>query len=591
MGSASRTPGNAQILHLKSDLHDVERGGLPEEISKPKTETSDPLLSRHLEAGRGSAPKHPGTRYSDRQPTSQRKEVITPSIESAGSLYGSTTTLRSRTPEGPKSNTVDSLRNDPTRRKSPTIREASQGRIARADPSRTSGPHASRDTSTFRAPPPTGPRASTSATSNASALSLSTVRSHQPGRNPSGGEQSSISSGRLKTTSSLSLERSERQGSAQTLSSSSKSAALDRLSQISPSDSDGINLPRSAIATDVANRAQLSLSESAPFKRENLASTEIPRGPSDRRSREKRVNQDEDPRRLSRMSERELATFQLPRTSNRTGDDKGSSSKAESVKTSPRDHSSRVPAEELASRPTRAHHESRSDQNRVEGTKISKSSTSSNWDERDSKLKDRSNANGRNLPEDSKDAVETKGESKEGKDQRESRHVSRESHAPERTVSHRTRTESLPSRNQQTPAAPISDAPARTVKDEHRETKHESRDGHRRRTGRSSPTRTRGDRDEKIHRDRGIEKSSDTRRDSREIEIRERDRGSRDDGYRRDSRDRDRSSRDRDADDRRTSRKHDRDRSPDGSGKVAKSGDERSTEDANAPLKRRRMAR
>ena len=503
------------------------------------------------------------------------------------------TPTRPRTPEGPRNGSMEPVRNDIASRRSPTVRD-SQTRSLRGE---TSRPIADKSSNGFRAPPPTGPRAtSTSA-------SISSMRTQHAVRVSSGSERSNGASAGAAAQSATSLyEHSERSTASTTsggLSRSILNPGRPGSSTVSGGEATKHSRSNTTMDSHTSRRSAPAPSQLLVGRRESALSVEIPRGPSDRRYRSKRDPLDEDPRRLSRTSENwgdashgvESSARIEDRRMPAIADSSAALSRDSAVEKVEDDSFSGTVPSSRELRTAQVQGEGQDENKPSDGTKPRDEREPSTDQSRTQNSKLSGSANNRDDRKESSLAVDPPSSSREGQ-------------SAERRAAHRTKPElsshsegrPAPTKDQRTSdsreASPRTRADrtstSRNVKDESKDSRHGARESHHRRTTRRSPSRT-SDRKE---RERGTDRLSAVRRENKDFENREREKITREEGSRREGRERDRISRDRDRDDRRSSRKHDRERSADASGKYGRSGEERSTaDDPNSPVKRRRVAR
>jgi hypothetical protein len=524
---------------------------------------------------------------------------------------------RPRTPEGPRAN-IDPTR-DLTSPRGPALRDGQPPRQLRYDQIRSNN---GRPAPGFRAPPPTGPRASGPPPISGPPQSINTSRPQHSGR-PVGPINPPVSrpsppQDRLDQASS---------STAGALGMNPERAAMigisgrdGQIENASSQRSSSVNDPRTIKSHSAVTDSAVPVSN-----REVNQSSEVPRGPSEWRGRPKRDLQDEDPRRLSRGPD--------------VWDNKGSSETErpsrsdEKVRsTSTRQHESPKDVPSTRTRPTREREEqdhndssrssreqerARSDtlegrKTRVVAAKPDVTEREVNTRTRVSSLNSRSEQT-RNITDSqtriasSTGTRETREAPKEtsARDAKENLPVEKKSVHKERQENGSRETKEVASKDQK-PANPRDeepvkrreerDPPSRAKKDEPRELRHDRRDGHHGRTtsSRRSPSRTLSDRGDKKDRERESERRSASRRETRDNEHREKERPARESEHRRETRDRERSNRDRDPDNRRGARKHERDKSADGLDRGLRSGDVgegSSAGDSALPSKRRRVDR
>lgn len=462
----------------------------------------------------------------------------------------------------------------------------------RTDSTRPTG---NKDPARFRAPPPTGPRAA-SASAPISSLRV-------PHRVSSGPERpGGASATALNGPSAGSHERPDHSISLTGFNDGTKSKSnLDRQATLTSSSSDAVRHPRSVTSAEshASGWTRPSPIEGPHPRNEPLSGGDIPRGPSDRRYRLKRDSQDDDPRRLSRSSDW-TDSFRGSDSSVRK-EERQTPSNNESSKSVSRDRTARNIGEQQQSRAAPSSRETKQENPRDNRKDVSEPIPGTRTlNEADLSADPSRLDNSKQV-----DVSEIRAEKSDSRDARENRQFGKDGQSFERKPSYGLRMETARSENRAasnkdqramsshlTSPRPKSEREATPRKDESKDSRHGSREGHSRRTTRRSPSRTRSERSEKRERERGADKGLVLRRENRDPETRERERNSRDDVHRRESRDRDRSSRDKLQEDRRSSRKHERDRSTDASGKHGRSGEERSSlEIVDSPLKRRRVGR
>jgi hypothetical protein len=523
---------------------------------------------------------------------------------------------RPRTPEGPRAN-LDPAR-DLTSPRGPALRDGQPPRQLRYDSIRSNN---GRPAPGFRAPPPTGPRASAPPPISGPPQSINSSRPQHSGRlvgpvqvapvsRPSP-PQDRLDQASSSTASALGMNPER----AAMIGITGRDSQTDNTSS---QRSSGGNDPRAA-----KSHSAVTDSSAAVPSREVNQSSEVPRGPSEWRGRPKRDLQDEDPRRLSRGPDvwDNNGSSETERPSRSDEKVRSTSSRQhESPKEAPstRARSTREREEQDhndASRSSREQERERSDTS--EGRKIRAAAAKPDVNEREvntrtrmSSLNSRSEQTRNVATPHTRIASSTSArEARETPKETSARDAKENVHAEKKSV-HRDRTESssrevkeLAPRDQKAvnprDDEPVKrredrEPPSRSKKEESRELRHDRlRDGHHGRTtgSRRSPSRTLSDRGEKKDRERESERRGASRRETRDTEHREKERPARESEHRRD---RERSNRDRDSDNRRGSRKHDRDKSDDGLDRGTRSGDvgEGSTAgDSALPSKRRRVER
>jgi hypothetical protein len=522
---------------------------------------------------------------------------------------------RPRTPEGPRGN--DNSQTSSPNLRVPGPRDMPPTRPMRYDAARLNNPPV-RSGQGFRAPPPTGPRASTVPTMSAQSSNLNAPRTQVSGRTTAITDSHRAPTAPLGTRSTPPPERSDVASSSRTVAPgmNPERAAMMGLSS---RESDATTLTRSGPTQDSRNSRNRTVSGEGPLRslgRENLHPSDAPRGPSDWKVRAKRDIQDEDPRRLSRgpdtwghaasESERqgrisdEIGRSGIPKPFE--GQKELSSSKARPAHDKDIKEHDDASHSSLQSRgkPTRKD---------VSDTRRTRANVTGDGesDARSLRLSGHgAHSNNVAAPNPSegkaetvvsgREKVESSAHNHNGKDtttkrtphavtsSREQKDLSRDRKAPD----HRGDDDSLRRREERDNT--------KSRKDESRDSGHDRpREAHHiRASARRSPSRSNSDRGEKKDRERESDRRNGSRREAREPEHRDKDRPLRELEHRRDGRDRERSSRDREPEGRRGSRKHERDRSAEALDRGARTGDvgESSiTGDSLLPSKRRRVVR
>jgi hypothetical protein len=513
---------------------------------------------------------------------------------------------RPRTPEGPR-NAMDPSR-DLQSPRGPALRDGQPPRTLRYDPRTNNG----RPAPGFRAPPPTGPRASGPPISAPS-------QNVNPPRPPHLVRPVGPISNAPVSRPSPPQDRPEQ-------TSSSTGAAIiinpERAVRLPGGGRDGqTDHQRSTSGPDLRGPA-ISDNSATVSSRDVNQSSEVPRGPSDWRGRPKRDLQDEDPRRLSRAPE-------VWDNNKGTPDSERSSRSDEKGRTASSRHDAPKEGAGTRTRTAREKDEQKDEHDHHDSARVSRESRqehtrSETLEGRKGRIAARSDVNDREVSSRTREPISLNTRSEQarnippppprgtsstnvretrdppGRESKENLPVEKRPHR-DRTETSSRETKELTSKDQKG-VPPREDEPkrrderesqSRSKKDEPRELRHErARDGHHGRTSsRRSPSRTLSDRGEKKDRERESERRSSNRRETRDAEHRDKDRPARESEHRRDTRER--STRDRDGDSRRGSRKHERDKSDDGLDRVLRSGDvgDGSTGGDAAPTKRRRTER
>ena len=531
---------------------------------------------------------------------------------------------RPKTPDGPRNN-LESSQAGQLGSRATNHRDVHQNRQLRYDPNRSMNTSNVRPAPGFRAPPPTGPRASAM-----SGMAVNTQGANAP-RPPHIGRAVGMNDP-VRGTSTLTakpsppsnerVEQSTLSSAPPTLSMNpERSSMLRHASHDEQNEASKAQRPPATIDPRLSRSrvTQSELNSSAPQK-DPVHTTEAPRGPSDWRGRPKRDLQDDDPRRLSRgpdswaeggeESDRparsveehpRLASSKQPERTGeasvkaRTSREKDGKDTSDSLRTSRETRQDREKSNVTDGRRTRTpitgevgDRESSSQtrgfssvDNQQERTRSSTTSESKTVTRNAQDIKESgSRQQKENLP------VERRSVHRDKTDvtSREQKDLTSKEQKP---VSHRDE-ESMRRRDDR-------DTTSRGRREDPRESRHDRpREGHHGRvSSRRSPSRTHSDRGDK-ERDRENDRRSGSRRESRDIDHREKERPPRESDHRREVHERERSNRDRESDNRRGSRKHERDKSADALDRGTRSGDlgESSTGmDSALPNKRRRVIR
>jgi hypothetical protein len=557
-----------------------------------------------------------------RQETTLKAHIdsSTPSTESiqlhrtgsAGSNQGrSSIDNRPRTPEGPRGND-NSQTNSPNVRGSGS-RDMAPPRPMRYDPSRPNNPP-SRPVQGFRAPPPTGPRASTVPSMHAPTSNVTVPRSQVSGRTASTTDSLRASAGASGSMSTPPAERSDLGSSART---TAPGMNPDRAAMIGLSSHESDALTRSDPSHDSrSSRNRITSVEGSERnpRGENVHPNDAPRGPSDWKGREKRDIQDEDPRRLSRGPDTWDHFSSESERQGRPSDETGRSVASRSLETQKESSISKFRLahdRDIRERDdvNRTSLQSRGEQARkdVPDTRRTRANFTS---DRESDVRSlRSSAHGAHS-----DIVKAAGTSEGktdvgiGKENDDYIHNSTgkdttAKRTPQAVTSSREQKE-IPRDGKATNHRADDDSQRRreeresirSRKDESTDSRHDrSKDGHHvRASARRSPSRSNSDRGEKKDRERESDRRNGSRKEARESDSRDKDRPLRELEHRRDGRDRERSNRDRETESRRGSRKHERDRSAEALDRGIRSGEAGQsliTGDSTLPSKRRRVVR
>jgi hypothetical protein len=493
---------------------------------------------------------------------------------------------RTRTPDGPRSVNMDTFRNNPQSR-APNFWEPGQQRAGRYESTRT----VSRETG-FRAPPPTGPRAgSFTGTAISTSTHVTTNRIHQPARSSTG---SDTTHGPKGPTMPYGPDRT------------SVSIPPSANQAITPNIGYPSTILRAEYETDSLQRSAASAlsveSDTMTTRRENRSPHDVPRGPSEWRGRSKRDLQDDDPRRLSRNSDTWGIGGESQRqpTRNSEGEIKG---RERDVRKG--SHKEQGSGETLSHYPPEvARPISRSEQGRLEQNDDQKRGPQTypeNIPLPEVLVRERTQLGHPPSPR-----PENKRDHKPSRNAKDMIPVNTDPARAEGRGGNRGRVDTAFHAEQQDLSVKVQKPPnnrdedsvrrmeeqeslSRNRKDEPKESRHGSRDGHHLHPSRRSPNRGQSERGDRRDRGKETERLSGSRRDSRDFGHRERTRSSRETGHRRDGRDR--TGGEREADDRRAPRKHDRDNSGDDLDKSGRSGEDRSAPDPVLASKRRRVER
>lgn len=520
---------------------------------------------------------------------------------------------RPRTPEGPRGN-------DNGQTSSPNVRGSGQRDVPPTRPMRYEAARSNnpplRSGQGFRAPPPTGPRASTVPSISAQGSTLSAARTQGSARTAANNDFP-----RGPTTSGpRSTPPPERSDVTSSTRSTGPGMNPDRAAMLglSSRESDAIALTNSGSARESSIGRNRTASIEGPVRsssKENLHPSDAPRGPSDWKGRAKRDIQDEDPRRLSRgpdtwehaPPESERQGHRLDETGRSVVPKSYESQKESSTSKSRAAHDKDV---EEPDDPSRTTQRSRTaNRNDVPNARRTRATSTGNRETDVRPLRSsghNTQSNNHMVTNTTENKAEISVAGREKEDSSSHNHKGRESSArraplgvtPSReqkevprdskTTSHRGDDDSLHRRDER--------ETTRSRKDDSRDSRHDrSRDVHHLRAStRRSPSRSNSDRAEKKDRERESDRRNGSRRDGRESEHRDKDRPVREFEHRRDGRDRDRSGRDRETESRRGSRKHERDRSAealDRGTRPGEAGESSITGDSLLPNKRRRVVR
>jgi hypothetical protein len=576
--SSSIRPGSGVGIGSK----DTTSASPPPNMAQRRTvsQSSTPSSFPHFESRdtTGERTETQAQRSNSERHTTSGTEMTTPRPNSR-------TPTRPRTPEGPRSVTKDS----PRQNVSVSALLENPASSSRTEMNRST---ASREPNRFRVPPPTGPRAASIA---ASGSSLRTQN-----RSASGSERTgTVGQGVLNGSSVGVREKAENPiGSVAPIPGVRLKTNSDRPLASTTSHGDASRHANSEHSADSQSstwsRLQTQTQPSASRK-ESMSSVDVPRGPSEKRYHPKRDLQDEDPRRLSR-NPAWADDFRAPggsvhegesRRSNHSSVDEAPSVRA--LKGTEEQSQSAVPP---SSRETR--------QGQVRTTKRDEIEPKPGNRARDEEALSTSSDCGESLrPVNVTEHLGAKAEGSDpegsrqvangGQDERKIQTLGRAETSIRSEGKSAVNTEERVANNRDPSPRPKSEREATPRRDDSKDSRHIARDSHHRRLTHRSPSRTSTDRNDRKERERGSDKGMTLRRENRDLDNKEK--GFRDEGYRRESRDRERSSRDRSQEGRRSSRKHERDRSSDKSGKHGRLGEMSSTEDANLPQKRRRVGR
>ena len=212
--------------------------------------------------------------------------------------------IRPKTPDGPRNN-LESSQAGQLGPRSSNHRDIHQTRQQRYDPNRPMNTSIVRPSTGFRAPPPTGPRASAMSGMAVNTQGANALRPPHIGRaigmnDPIRG--TSTSSAKSSPPSNDRAEQSTSSSAPPTLSiNPERSSMLRHGSRDEQNETSKVQRPSTTIEPRLSRSrtTQSELSNSAP-QRDPAHTAEAPRGPSDWRGRPKRDLQDDDPRRLSR---------------------------------------------------------------------------------------------------------------------------------------------------------------------------------------------------------------------------------------------------------------------------------------------------
>ena len=621
--------GERRSRTSRSDDHDQRKieTSKPERSSRPRDESTSATVDQPSNRPTESQPNpNPRTERSVRPRDDSQSNVNatgqhlprtpTAPLSQPRDVAGN----RPKTPDGPRNNLESSQANQLGSR--PTNhRDIHQTRQLRYDPNRPMNASNVRPTPGFRAPPPTGPRASTM-----SGMAVNTGGANVP-RPPHIGRTVGMNDP-IRGTSTMAARPSpppSERAEQSTLSSAPPMLSMNperssMLRQAVQNETSKVQRPPNTIEPRLSrSRTTQSESSSSAPQRDTSHTTETPRGPSDWRGRPKRDLQDDDPRRLSRgpdswadggeESDRPARSAENPRLA--------SSQQPESTKeASVKARTTREKDGKDSSDSLRTSRETRQDREKsdvAEGRRI-KTPISTNTGDRESSSRTRGLPSADSQQERPRTSTisESKPVARNAQETKESGSRQQKENLPvERRSSHREKTD-VTSREQKDLASkeqkPAShrdeesmrrrddrDTTSRSRREEPRESRHDRpREGHHGRvSSRRSPSRTRSDRGDK-ERDRENDRRNGSRRESRDVDHREKERPLRESDHRREAPERERSSRDRDSDSRRGSRKHERDKSADGLDRGTRSADlgESSTGgDSALPNKRRRVLR
>ena len=531
---------------------------------------------------------------------------------------------RPKTPDGPRNN-LEPSQAGLVGSRATNHREIHQTRQLRYDPNRPMNTSNVRPTPGFRAPPPTGPRASAMSGMAINTQGANAPRPSHIGRtigmnDPIRG--TGTSAARPSPPPNERAEQSTSSSAPPTLSMNpERSSILRQASRDVQNDTSKIQRPPTTIEPRLSRSrtSKSELSSSAP-QRDPSRTTEAPRGPSDWRGRPKRDLQDDDPRRLSRGpdswadggEESDRPALSVEENPRLASSKQPESTKEASVKArTSRERDGKDSIDGL--RTSRETRQDREKSDVAEGRRT-KTPISTDTGDRESSSRTRGLPSVDSQQERARTSTtsESKPVTRNAQETKESGARQQKENLPvERRSSHREKTDVI-SREQKDLASkeqkPTShrdeesmrrrddrDTTSRSRREEPRESRHDRpREGHHGRvSSRRSPSRTRSDRGDK-ERDRETDRRNGSRRESRDIDHREKERPPRESEHRREAHERDRSSRDRESESRRGSRKHERDKSADALDRGTRSGDlgETSTGgDSALPNKRRRVAR
>lgn len=522
---------------------------------------------------------------------------------------------RPRTPDGPRNN-LDSV--SPSQRAS-NHRDLQPTRTMRYDPPRPNIINP-RPAQGFRAPPPTGPRASVISGMAANTQMVNASRQQHLGRT-GGTNEPMRATNTFPIKPSLVSERIDASMSPSTSSIAGinpEKPSMPRQSsrnvQNEPSKVQQTSLTVSESRSTRSHASQSDISNPS-LQNDSAQATETPRGPSDWRSRPKRDLQDDDPLRLSRGPDNwadEGEEFSRPARALDVNVRSTRSKRPES-----REEVSTLKARTTQQREEKDNNESqrtsRDPHDKIEVSEGRRTRTPIHVDvnDRDSTSRTRlttsANSQQERLRQSTTSQSKSTGDSaREGKeftsrDQKENQPVERR--GVHRDVTSREQKD-LASKEQKLAShrddetmrrRDDREASSRARREEPRESRHDRpREGHHGRiSSRRSPSRTRDDRGDKRDKDRESDRRNGSRRESRELEHREKEKP-RELEHRRDAHERDRSTRERDTENRRGSRKHEREKSTDALDRGSRSGDtvdSPGTGDSSLPNKRRRVGR
>ena len=518
---------------------------------------------------------------------------------------------RPRTPEGPRVN-VDITRSNSPGQRNAAQRDPQSLRHPRYDTNRTATVNSQRSIQGFRAPPPTGPRSAAISVSLSTLATVNISRQQQPGRLV-GAESQRTGSNPPPRASGPATGKSE----------------VGVSSTITPIHLSDRNLPRSSShrdsQSDPTNLAMTSESRRLPTtqsdpnsKTDHIQASDSSR-PTDRRGRQNRDIQDEDPRRLSRGSDNTLDESGTAARPVRQVDEmtRSALSKHPESTKEPVISTSRVPRDKdekdynKSSRQTReprpenekaevgdgrrtrtVRTESSETSGRVRGHppatgQSERAKVSSGYDSKSTETGNTLESR-KSFPREQKETIPAeRRESHKEKAESSSREPTDSTSKEQRSTRSHREDDSGRRREER-------DGSTRTLREDTRDSRNDrTRASHHGRvSSRRSPSKTHSDRGDKKERDRDGERRNGNHRDPRETEHREKERSSRESEHRRDARDRDRSSREKEQESRRGSRKHERDRSADTVDRGTRSGDGvDSSGQVESANKRRRVVR